>query len=221
MKTRDARRSALLLGLVLGLATSGCGGTAKRAQPNAPPSPAAAAPAHSGYFGRRTLGSASAADFVLHDQHGRTIQLSAQRGKLVLLTFLYTSCPDVCPLIAENINRALRGLGPKRDAVRVLAVSVDPAHDTPSAVRRFTAEHKLLPEFHYLTGTAAELKPIWQDYNLLVETRSVERISHSTYVLLLDRAGRPWLYYPSTVTGVELAHDLRLILEPARARAAS
>ncbi len=55
-----------------------------------------------------------------------------QRGKLVLLTFLYTNCPDVCPLITQNLNEALQMLGAKRDDVRVLAVSVDPEGDTPS-----------------------------------------------------------------------------------------
>jgi protein SCO1 len=222
MRARCTPCLAILLGLILGLVTSGCGGDSRRAGPIGVSTlnPESTAPVGSGYVGRRTLGSADATDFVLHDQHGRTVQLSAQRGKLVLLTFLYTSCPDVCPLIAENINQALRSLGPKRDAVRVLAVSVDPAHDTPSAVRRFILEHDLLPEFHYLTGTPAELKPIWQEYNLLIEVRSIERIAHSTYVLLVGRNGRPLLYYPSTVTEAGLAHDLTLMLRPATARSA-
>ena len=206
MRTRSTLPVAALAGLVaLCLAATGCGDTTG---PAASPARTTTEAIDTGSVGRRTLGSAEAADFSLRDQHGRSIQLSAQRGKLVLLTFLYTSCPDVCPLIAENINRALRALGPKRDAVSVLAVSVDPAHDTPQAVRRFVGQHHLLPEFHYLTGTAADLKPIWQSYNLLVEVRSVERVAHSTYVLLIDRTGRPRLYYPSTVTATELTRDL-------------
>ena len=75
-------------------------------------------------------------------------------------------------------------------------------------------QHQLLPEFHYLTGTAADLKPIWQSYNLLIEVRSVERVAHSTYVLLIDRTGEPRLYYPSTVTATELERDLVSISKP-------
>ena len=73
--------------------------------------------------------------------------MSDQRGKLVLVTFLYTNCPDVCPLITQNLNQALQMLGPKRDDVRVLAVSVDPAGDTPESVDKYAKAHHLLPEF--------------------------------------------------------------------------
>ena len=117
MRTRTTFPVATLLGLfVLCLATSGCGGVEGHATSLRQVTTAARPANGSGDVGRRTLGSAEAADFSLHDQHGRSIQLSAQRGKLVLLTFLYTSCPDVCPLVAENINRALRRLGTKRGA---------------------------------------------------------------------------------------------------------
>ena len=61
--------------------------------------------------------------------------MSSQRGRFTLVTFLYTNCPDVCPLIAEHLNTALRQLGTTRADTRVLAVSVDPNGDTPSAVR--------------------------------------------------------------------------------------
>ena len=201
--------AVVLTATIVGLITAGCGGELKPAVAR----PRVAVPSTSGYVGRPVLASAEASDFTLDDQHGRPIQLAAQHGKLVLVTFLYTSCPDVCPLIAENVNRALRSLGPGRDHVSVLAVSVDPVHDTRLAVRRFVAGHHLVPEFHYLTGSAAELKPIWQDYNLLIEVRNVERIAHSTYVLLVDRAGRPRFYYPSDVTAFALKHDLGLMLK--------
>lgn len=159
------------------------------------------------------LPGSQAPDFVLRDQHGSVVRLSTLRGKVVLLTFLYTSCPDVCPLIATQLNLALRALQPaQRSDVRVVAVSVDPAHDTRASVRRFIATHHLLPQFHYLTGTAAELKPVWQNYNLLVESKNVERVAHSAFVLLLDRRGKPRLYYSSQVTSGVVLRDVRRLL---------
>ncbi len=159
------------------------------------------------------LPDAEAPDFVLRDQAGSVVRLSALRGKLVLLTFLYTSCPDVCPLIATQLNLALHTLpAPARRQVRVIAVSVDPAHDTRAAVRRFIATHRLLPQFRYLTGTPDELKPVWQNYNLLVEAKNVERVAHSAYVLLLDRQGKPRLYYSSQVSSTDVLRDLRRLL---------
>jgi protein SCO1/2 len=156
----------------------------------------------------------TAADFALRDQNGSVVRLSAFRGKVVYLTFLYTNCPDVCPLVASNLGAMLHRLprSARRD-VRVIAVSVDPVHDTRSAVRRFVAAHGLPREFHYLIGTADELKPVWQSYNLLVSVKSVEIVSHTTYVLLIDRQGKPRLVYTSHVTTADLLHDLPRFLK--------
>src|SRR5438034_1348004 len=77
----------------------------------------------------------SAQDFALRDQSGRLIKLSDQRGRFVLLAFLYTHCTDICPLIAKQMDSAVRSLGPRASSVRILAVSVDPAGDTPAQVR--------------------------------------------------------------------------------------
>ena len=93
--------------------------------------------------------------------------------------------------------------------MRVIAVSVDPAHDTPRAVRAFVKSHGLLPQFHYLVGSTSDLKPIWQAYNLVVEVQNVERVEHSAYVLLIDPTGRPRLYYPPTVGAATVLRDLR------------
>jgi protein SCO1/2 len=157
-------------------------------------------------------GPPPAPDFALRDQHGRTVQLSALRGRLVVLTFLYTHCVDVCPLIATNVNAAVRSLGPRAGEVAMVAVSVDPDRDTPAAVARFLREHRLGARFHYLTGPLDELKPIWQDYNLLIEPGTNGRVAHSAYVLVLDRRGRPRIYYPPSVSEPVLARDLRAML---------
>lgn len=179
-------------------ALGGCGGGSH--------APATTTPASSQ---GRPVADAVASDFALRDQNGRVVRLSAQQGKVVLLTFLYTNCPDVCPLIASNLAIVLHRLSQaQRQDVRVLAVSVDPAHDTRSAVRRFIAEHRLPSQFHYLIGSADELKPVWQAYNLLVDVKSVELVSHTTYVLLIDRRGKPRLYYPSHATPGDILRDL-------------
>jgi protein SCO1/2 len=157
-----------------------------------------------------------AADFALRDQNGSVVRLSAERGKVVLLTFLYTNCPDVCPLIAAKLGAVLHELPrAQRADTRVLAVSVDPAHDTRAAVRRFVTAHRLPSQFHYLTGGTDELKPIWQSYNLLVEARSVELVSHPAYVLLIDLRGKARLYYSSHAAVADMLHDVRRLLTPA------
>src|SRR5262245_41300902 len=78
-----------------------------------------------------------APNFRLHDENGKPVSLAAERGKWVMMTFLYTWCPDVCPAIAGNLNTALRSPTAKRAGLRVISVSVDPKRDTPPAVRKY------------------------------------------------------------------------------------
>jgi protein SCO1 len=151
-------------------------------------------------------------DFTLHDQSGEKVGMAAQRGKLVLLTFLYTHCPDVCPLIAQNLNQGLRMLGPARDDVRVLAVSVDPEGDTPKSVHAFAKAHHLLPQFHYLTGSRAELTKVWKAYDVAAVARDPELVDHSAYTMLVDRSGQGRVIYDSQVKAADVVHDVKLLL---------
>jgi cytochrome oxidase Cu insertion factor (SCO1/SenC/PrrC family) len=150
------RRAPLALALVAALAASACGGGGGHEHEHG----TAASVTVSGGSGRFAGGELSppkpVPDFTLTDQSGQQVSMADQRGKLVLLTFLYTNCPDVCPLITQNLNQALQMLGPQRDDVRVLAVSVDPEGDTPKAVDSYAKAHHLLPEFHYLIAGRAD-----------------------------------------------------------------
>jgi len=193
---RHELRQAVVLLVVLPLALAACGGGTTA---SSPPSQLEGIPA----TGLR------APSFALHDQHGQLVTLSAQRGRYVILTFLYVHCPNVCPIIAGQLNDALHELGPGREDVRVLAVSVDPRGDTPSAVRRFIAVHRLLPEFLYLTGTAAELEPVWHDYHVAsTTTKAGGVLGHTAISILLDTRGRPRAIFDSHVTAAEVVHDL-------------
>lgn len=175
------------------------------------------APKARSLLGRPALASSVAADFALRDQSGRIVRLSAERGHVVLVTFLYTHCPDVCPLIAGNLNAALRSLGPLRRDVRVLAISVDPRGDTPRAVRTYVREHRLVPEFRYLTGSQQLLRPVWQSYNVLAAAQRPELVDHSAVTLLVDPGGRPRVYFGPRTASKTYAHDVRRILSAVRA----
>jgi protein SCO1 len=189
-----------LLGL---LALAGCGGSSSPTIQGNAPTP---------YDGMSAQGY-NAPNFALHDQHGQLIRLSAERGKFVLLTFLYVHCTNVCPVIAGQLNQTLRDLPPSsRDQVRVLAVSVDPKGDTPKAVAHFIAIHRLLPQFLYLTGTAKTLQPIWDGYHIAsTQTGDGLVVGHTALVILLNRSGKPQTIYDATVTPHQVLHDLRVL----------
>jgi protein SCO1/2 len=148
----------------------------------------------------------------LHDAAGRPVTLAGQRGRFVLVTFLYTNCPDVCPLIAQNLNGALRQLGSARKDVRVLAVSVDPEGDTAAAVRRYAVERGLLPQFRYLIGSRPELRKTWAAWHVLAVERDPELVDHAAYTALVDRSGKQRVLYDSQVKARQVLHDLRVLM---------
>lgn len=206
LPSEPVRRLTLALVALLALLVSaGCGGSGSAAQEGTSPSP-------SPFAGSELSPPRQTADFALRDQKGKLVRFSSQRGKVVLVTFLYTNCPDVCPLIAENLNGALRELGRDRASVRVLAVSVDPKGDTPAAVRRYARLHRLLPEFHYLIGTREDLEPIWRSYGVSAVARDPELVDHSAYTLLVDRRGLGRAIFDATARSKDVTHDVRLLL---------
>jgi protein SCO1/2 len=152
---------------------------------------------------------------ALHDAEGRPVTLAGQRGRFVLVTFIYTHCPDVCPLITANLNAALRALGPARRNVRVLAVSVDPVGDTPAAVKAYARVKHLLPQFRYLIGTRPQLRRVWTAWHVLAVLGKADLVDHVAYTALIDPSGKERVLYDSSVHAAQLVHDLRRLMQPA------
>ena len=172
------------------------------------------------FLGTPALSHATARGFTLLDQDGKTVSLAGQRGRWVLLTFLYTHCPDVCPLTAQRLNAVLQALGPTRQQVRVLAVSVDPKGDTPAAVHRFVTAHRLLPQFRYLTGSRTQLERVWISYNVVSAIKGAARLFHTAVTILIDPHRRIRFYYSTPETSSAL-HDLRILTAAPGATASS
>ena len=145
-------------------------------------------------------------DFTLRDQDGRPAALAAYRGRPVIVTFMYSTCKDTCPLMADQIRGALDELG---HDVPTLAVSVDPAGDTPLNTKRFLARHGLTGRARFLRGTRAQLAPVWRAYGIRPQTNSD---AHSAYVLVIDKRGRQRVAFPaSELTPEGLAHDVKAL----------
>jgi protein SCO1/2 len=104
-------------------------------------------------------------DFKLRDQDGRMTSIADARGNVVVLTFLYTSCYDLCPAQAAEIADAVGRVG---SGVVIYGVSVDPVGDTPEHVRYWLDEHGLADgPVKYLTGTRAQLAKVWRAYGIV------------------------------------------------------
>jgi protein SCO1 len=202
-------RLPLLVALAaLVLVAAGCGGSDSSSQQAQPTTTSVAA---SRFAGSELPSARPAPEIALHDAHGRLVRLSDQRGRYVLVTFIYSHCPDVCPLIASNLNSALRALGPSRRDVSVLAVSVDPRGDTPAAIRTYEQRMHLLPQFHYLIGSRNDLLRVWRDYDVLAVARNKELVDHVAYTVLVDRQGKRRVLYDANVQARQVVHDLRVL----------
>ena len=159
------------------------------------------------------LDKTPAPDFQLTDSAGQPFRLSAQKGKAVALTFLYTNCPDECPLIAERMRETAAALGSDAAGVRFVAVSLDPARDTSAAIQQFLAAHHVAGVLTYLRGTLAELGPIWRIYFISVlPGSSAGVLAHQSRIVVIDRAGLERSNFSADVTTPALTNDLRIAL---------
>jgi protein SCO1/2 len=154
-----------------------------------------------------------APEISLRDQDGRLVDLAQQRGRVVVLTFLYTHCRDICPLIAGRLNAVLASLpAADRARTRVIAVSVDPRGDTFASVRRYAAAKHLLPHFRYLVGSRQELERVWRAYGILIDPISLDSIDHTGRIIIIDRRGRMRAGFAPSVPATTVLADVRALL---------
>jgi protein SCO1 len=150
--------------------------------------------------------AARAVDFRLHDQDGALATMNEYRGRTVVVTFLYSTCEDTCPLTAQQIRGGLDDLG--RD-VPVIAISVDPKGDTPLHVKRFLVKQHLTGRMRYLVGTRAQLARVWRAYGIRPQGEGYE---HTASTVIVDGAGRQRVgYLTDQLTPEALADDLRAL----------
>jgi protein SCO1 len=146
----------------------------------------------------------------LRDARGQPIDTAAL-DRPYLVTFVYTHCKDVCPLIGSEIADALHRLGPRTPDVAALAVSVDPRRDTRRAARRWLADRRLPPEAHYLLGSEPVLRPIWRDWYV----QGDDPRTHDASVWLVDAHGRLRGRWSGgePIPSEDIAHDLGALLD--------
>ena len=158
------------------------------------------------------LGGVPAHDFHLTDQFGKPVALSQFAGKPVVLTFMYTHCPDVCPLMAEKLHSAMLDLGKDAEHVGVIAVSVDPKGDTVAAALNFSQVHHMVQYWHFLVGTQAELAPVWSAYAVDAQTQVATTSMHTAVLFLIDKHGRERVLLDQDFTSAQLTSNLKTLL---------
>jgi protein SCO1/2 len=150
----------------------------------------------------------------LHNYLGNAVNIASYQGKAVLVTFLYTNCPDVCPLITANLRVALSMMSPQQAAkTQIIAVSVDPRGDTPKAVAAFLKRHEMTGRMQYLIGSAHELAHVWKEWNVGSEqdAQQPQLVNHSGLVYGIGASGKLTTLYAANFKPSDIAHDAPLL----------
>ncbi len=156
-----------------------------------------------------------AADFTLTAEAGRRVSLSDFRGRVVLLYFGYTFCPDVCPATLAEVKQAFKVLGAQAEELQLLMISVDPERDTPEKLADYVARFD--PRFLGVTGTEAEIASATVPFGVIYQKHAGSAatgylIDHTASLTVIDRQGYTRMIFPFGVTGEDLAADLRYLL---------
>ncbi len=197
---------ALLLVIVAGLSFAIFRPSGKPALPGG----AQQSPAGGGYFGTLAIPAKQAPPIQLDNYLGQPVTLAEYRGKAVLVTFLYSHCPDICPLITSNLRVVLNLLGRRASQVQIIAISVDPLGDTRASVAGFLHAHEMLGRMQYLMGSASTLAKVWAAWSV-GSTREVgqpDLVAHSALVYGISASGRLTTLYPATFEPSQIVHDI-------------
>lgn len=161
-------------------------------------------------------GADYAKDFHLTDQNGQVRTLKDFKGKLVVLFFGYTQCPDVCPTTMAELAQARKLLGPDGEKVQGLLVTIDPERDTPELLKAYMTNFD--PSFLALRGSPEQLAALAKDFKVFYKkvdgkTPGTYTMDHSAASYVYDTQGRLRLYTRYGTGPQALASDLKLLLQ--------
>ncbi len=155
-----------------------------------------------------------APEFSLRGSDGAELQISRYRGKVVLLSFGFTSCTQVCPVTLNTFAVARRKLGPRASDVQVVYVTVDPERDVPERMKEYLLAFD--PSFIGASGTAAALAAVRKDYGVSarkIPTDDGYTYAHSSFTYLIDRVGRIRALMPFGHGPDDYVNDLTILLK--------
>jgi protein SCO1/2 len=167
------------------------------------------------WLGDNSAGPPIGGPFVLVDQNGVTRRDTDFKGKIVLVYFGYTYCPDTCPTTLAAISNALDILGDKAKNVQPLFISVDPARDSPEQLKAYSGNFS--PAMIYLTGTDAQLAPVEHEYQVYVAKVPQQGsddylIDHSALIYVMGRDGRYLAAIPAGMPPKSIAASIEQVM---------
>lgn len=160
-------------------------------------------------------GSNIGGGFALPDHNGDLRRLWDFRGKVVIVFFGFTSCPDVCPTTLSTLAQAMKNLGSDADAVQVILITVDPARDTQRVMSQYVTSFD--PRFIGLIPSEEALQQVAGDFKVFINRNKPDAsgfytVDHIASSFVFDRSGRIRLLAPYRFSSEDWAADLRVLL---------
>lgn len=190
-------------------------GTSASSAPSAsaPAAPAASGKLHGTDLRKEDIGG----DFTLTDGDGKSFNLSDLKGKVVVLSFGYTNCPDICPTELLTQNDVLKQLGDQAKDVKVAFISVDPERDTPEVIGKYAKQFN--PDFIGLTATGDQSLPVIKQQYRVVSAKVNQGADSNTYLVdhtagayLVDKNGDVAVFEPYGSEPAAIAADIKTLL---------
>jgi protein SCO1/2 len=157
-----------------------------------------------------------APEIHLNDQDGHSFNLGDQRGKVVLVAFGYTNCPDVCPTTLAQFKQIKAGLGDDAASVRFVLITVDPERDTPERLKQYLGSFDR--QFTGLTSSRSDLERVWQEYGVYQQKHAPDsagnyEVDHTARIYAIDKGGNFRLTYPYDMQASAIVEDVRHLVE--------
>ena len=159
--------------------------------------------------------SKAAPEIALPMANGGEFRLSEQKGRVVLLFFGFTNCPDVCPITMANLKQAVSQLGADASQAQVVFITVDPERDTEAVTQDYASQFD--PAFLGLSGSMSELDQVWNDYGVYRELGPKDangnyEVTHTARVTVIDLQGNLRLSFTADTSWQDILRDVKILL---------
>jgi len=156
----------------------------------------------------RTLASYTVPDVKLLNADGAGVPLRSELAdpdRPVILNFIFTSCGAICPVMSMTFSQVQAALGPARDAVRMVSISIDPEHDTPAALKAYAGKYGAGPQWQMLTGSLDDSIAVQRAFDVY----RGDKMGHTPATFLRARAGQPWVRLDGFASAADILREYR------------
>ena len=154
----------------------------------------------------RTLASYAIPDVKLLDPNRARVSLRSQLDdKPVILNFIFTSCGAICPVMSTTFSQVQKALGPERNAVRMVSISIDPDFDTPEALKIYARKYGAGPQWQMLTGSVDDSIAVQRAFKVY----RGDKMGHTPATFLRARAGQPWVRLDGFASADDILREYR------------